>query len=147
MRETPRLTKLKFSRVKSLPKVEQHQPALVGYSVQSIADRVFVNLNDAASQANGISFHQSAHDQLENSRIRVLFVICSRVCQNDSPTTSVAPDLFFVMTRSALHQKPFTEWHFIIPDSTVGAMEGFPIHHFLSLCEHSGPMQGYEKCS
>jgi hypothetical protein len=66
----------------------------------AIADRVFVNPSDTASHGDGISFSQSAHGQLENSRIRAQFIICGRGGQSDSPTTSFCAKPVFAATQS-----------------------------------------------
>jgi hypothetical protein len=88
MRKTPHPIQLVVSQVKSLPKVEDRQSALGGCAIQPIADRVFVDLNDVASRADGIFFRQSAHGQLKNSRISAQFVIFSRVSRSDSSITN-----------------------------------------------------------
>jgi hypothetical protein len=107
----------------------------------AIADRVFANPSDAASYGDGISFRQSAHGQLENSRIRVQFITCSRGGQSDSPTTSFCANPVFAATQS---EKPFIKRHSITQASAVGAIERFPVHRILSSGERLRLTRAYE---
>jgi hypothetical protein len=129
--ETPQLIELTFGKVKSPPKIEHHQTTLSSGAIEPVTDRVFVNLDDAPGRADGISFRQGAHGQLENSGVGVQFVVRSGVSQSDSPTTSFAQGLLFAVTRSVLHQKPFIEGLSVARASAVGAIESFPVHHIL----------------
>jgi hypothetical protein len=97
-------------------------------SVQPIANRIFINLQDSARRSDGISFRQCAHSGLENQRIALQTIVGSAVIHGDTAPTTLTKRLGLTVIRAIFDHFAWLKRNSIVFTALVRTIERFPIH-------------------
>jgi hypothetical protein len=97
-------------------------------TVQPIANRIFIDLQDAASRPDGISFCQSAHGGLENQRIALQTIVSRAVIQGHTAPTPLTKRLGPTMIRAIFDHFAWLKGNSIVFTAFVWTIERFPVH-------------------
>src|SRR3989304_259051 len=124
------------------PQVENDRTAMESGSLQPIADRIFVDLQDATGRPQGISFGKGAHRRLENRWVALQAIVGGGVAQGHTAPATFAKRFRLTITATVFDHFALLKGRTIVSTSFVRAIKRFPIH-FRILRLHLECFRGY----